>query len=203
MPIFSVPGCRMEYVNILTCMAFLKSLPQKSHLSDVFKSFPKGVKPLLEFHDAILRESSPLTVSQRELIAAYVSGLNGCQFCFGSHVRIASLHGIKPELFEDLLVSIESSSVDSKFKPILFYVKKLTLNPSRVTQADVDNILDAGWSEEAIVSVASTCALFNYMNRFVDGLGVSAETISAGRMKGDGHLSQTSYQDFGRMIGLL
>lgn len=165
--------------------------------------FPQGLKPLLEYHDAILREESPLTVAQRELIAAYVSGLNGCQFCFGSHVRIASLYGIKPEVFEEILIDIESSSIEEKMKPILLYAKKLTLNSSRITQADVTKILDAGWEEDAVYSAASTCALFNFMNRIVDGLGVSAETIPSGSMKGEKHLSKTSYQDFGKMIGVL
>lgn len=41
------------------------------------------------------------------------------------------------------------------------------------------------------------------MNRLVDGLGVSEETIATKSLGGNGHLSKTSYKDFGRSAGLI
>jgi uncharacterized peroxidase-related enzyme len=184
-------------------MAFLKSLPSKSHIADVFKKFPSGIPELLEFHDLYLREDSSLSIAEREMIAAYVSALNGCKFCFGSHSRIASLYNIHPSLFLELLTDIETAKIDENFKPILRYVKKLTLTPSKITQLDIDLILEQGWSEETVHTTATVCALFNFMNRLVDGLGVSEETISTKSLKGNGHLSKTSYKDFGRESGLI
>jgi len=35
-------------------------------------------------------------------------------------------------------------------------------------------VLDAGWDERALHDAVAVCALFNFMNRFVDGLGVTA-----------------------------
>ena len=57
-------------------------------------------------------------------------------------------------------------------KPILRYVRKLTLSPSRMTQADADAIFAAGWNEQALHDAVSTCALFNFMNRLLEGHGV-------------------------------
>ncbi len=183
-------------------MAYLKSLPEKSHLADVFRAFPAGVTQLLEFHDIILREDSVLSIGERELIAAFVSGLNGCQFCFGSHVRIASLYNIEESVFLELIADIDSAKIDKKLVPILKYVKKLTLTPSKIIQEDIDDILKAGWPEEAIHISATVCALFNFMNRIVDGLGVSAETVSKSKSKPDNLSSKSSYRDFGQKIGL-
>jgi len=58
-------------------MPFLPSLPKGASLLSVFKSFPQPSKPLIEFHEVLLRGPSPFTEGERELIAAYVLGLNG------------------------------------------------------------------------------------------------------------------------------
>ena len=67
----------------------LPSLPENPHLFDVFGRFRTGMEPLFYLHDAILREESPLSPGERELIAAYVSGLNSCNFCYGAHQNMA------------------------------------------------------------------------------------------------------------------
>ena len=61
-------------------MPFLPSLPEKTNLSDVFKAFPKGFKPLMEFHDEVLRGPST---------TFYGSGALGgvVQLFPGEHVR--------------------------------------------------------------------------------------------------------------------
>jgi len=64
-------------------------------LHALFSRFHKrGIQPLLEYHDAILREESELTVGERELIAAYVSSINGCHYCFSAHRDHARAWGI-------------------------------------------------------------------------------------------------------------
>jgi len=61
-------------------MAHLPTLPEKAKLLDVFRTFPETDPPRLEFHEVLLRGSSPFTEAERELIAVYVSGLNGCRY---------------------------------------------------------------------------------------------------------------------------
>jgi len=60
-------------------MAYLQSLPVVVVLLDVFRAYPETARPLLDYHQALMRGPSPLSVADRELIAAYVSGLNACQ----------------------------------------------------------------------------------------------------------------------------
>jgi alkylhydroperoxidase family enzyme len=42
----------------------------------------------------------------------------------------------------------------------------------RLTQADVDPVLTAGWSQEAVYDAVTVCALFNFYNAWIDGTGV-------------------------------
>lgn len=189
-------------------MARFPTLPEDTHLADVFKAFPAGVIPLLEYHDIILRAESPLSVAQRELIAAFVSGLNACDFCYGAHSIIAESFGIESALLAALINGIEDAPVDQEMKPLLAYVKKLTQHPSKVTDAHAQAVYDAGWSEQALHDAITVCALFNFMNRIVEGHGVvtndavrRAQRERSAKNR-EQHPSPTFYRDIGRKLGL-
>ena len=115
-----------------------------------------------------------MTVAERELIAGYVSALNGCSYCHGVHEATAREFGVPEGLMVQLLDDIERASVEDRMKPILRYCRKLTLTPSRMTQADADAVFAAGWSDQALHHAVSTCALFSFMNRLVEGHGIKA-----------------------------
>jgi uncharacterized peroxidase-related enzyme len=190
------------------------SLPDQPQLHDVFKRFPHTAPPLLDYHDRLLRDPSPLTVAERELIAAYVSGLNACNFCHGAHVLAAQAHGMDPDLIEALLADPATAPVDEKLKPILAYVRKLTLTPARIIEADAEMVYAAGWDEQALFDAVSVCALFNMMNRIVEGSGVkvdprlrSPEEVEArlrrmGQPGSDPHRAEHSYGRLRHMWGI-
>lgn len=148
------------------------SLPGDSQLLDLFRQFPHSVPPLLDYHDRLLRDQSPLTVGERELIAAYVSGLNACDFCHGAHAIAASVYGIEEHVLGALMADVETAPVDDKLKPILAYVRKLTLTPAMIRAGDAERVYAAGWDERALFDAISVCALFNMMNRIVLGAGI-------------------------------
>ena len=184
-------------------MSIFKTLPKNPDMVQVFKQFNDGLLPLCEYHDVILRGDSPLSVGERELIAAYVSGLNACRFCFGAHAAIAQSHGIDAELLERLIETPELSGVEVKLLPLLAYVKKLTLTPGKITPADAEAVYAAGWEERALYHAISVCALFNFMNRIVEGCGMTPsngmddgrkERLEAGKDNPD------FYTDFAKMV---
>ena len=184
------------------------SLPSNPNLSDVLTAFPYTVRPLLEYHDLLLRHGhSPFSVAERELIAAYVSGLNQCRFCFGAHKIIASTFGIDEQLVDRLLGDEQPEGVDSRMLPVLQFVKLLTEAPARVTEAEREAIRAAGWPDQAIFDAASICGLFNMMNRIVEGTGVTTSTAIQQQQKQRheapaGEVNLSTYQDYGREIGL-
>lgn len=184
-------------------MALFPSLPETPHLADVYKRFPEHVKPLLVYHDLLLRGDSPLTIGERELIAAYVSGLNACQFCYGAHKLFAELFGFDPAITEQMVADLDSASVDEKLKPLLRYAGKLKTLPPRLTEADAKAVYDAGWSERALFDAVQVAALFNYMNRIIEGTGVSYgydQDPFTEEQKNERR--ERSYVDFGKALGI-
>ncbi|MFQ5703792.1 MAG: carboxymuconolactone decarboxylase family protein [Gemmatimonadales bacterium] len=179
-------------------MAFLKSLPQEGVLLNLFRMFPDTSLPLIQYHEVLMRGPSSFTVAERELIAAYVSGINSCSYCHGVHTATAERFGIDEGLLVQLLDDLDTAGIAEKMKPILRYAAKLTRMPSRVTQNDADTIFAAGWSDRALYETVSVCALFNFMNRLVDGLGITADVEYfefAGR-----RLSEGGYAELEKLV---
>ncbi len=145
--------------------------PQQNVL-EIFQQNPSRYFPLTEFIQNVMRGESAFTAGERELIAAYVSGLNACNYCYGSHQAIAVDLNVDPHLLEAILKDIATAPIEERLHPVFALVHKLTLNPSKTTQSDIDAILAAGWGERAVEDVICVCSLFNFMNRLVDGYGL-------------------------------
>src|SRR5262245_10721096 len=131
-------------------MTYLPSLPGDAVLLDVFRAYPGTSRLLLQYHQALLRGPSPLTVAERELIAAYVSGLNACRYCHGVHTATAQAFGISEGTLGALLDDVGAAPVAERLKPLLRYVGKLTLTPAKITPGDAEAVLAAGWEEQAL-----------------------------------------------------
>ena len=154
-------------------MPLLPSLPDPAHLGDLIAAFPKGMRPLIAYVDALLRGESDLTIGERELIAAYTSALNACRFCHQSHALYTELFGVDPARIDALMADPDAAPYGEKMKPLLAYVAKLNSLPARLVPADAEAVLAAGWSEAALFDAIQINALFNLMNRMVEGAGVN------------------------------
>jgi uncharacterized peroxidase-related enzyme len=173
-------------------MAYLRSLRVGASLIDVFKAFPETSKPLIEFHEVLLRGPSPFTAMERELIAAFVSGLNRCDYCHGVHAATAERMGVEAGLLPRIVQDGDLDGVDTKLRPVLALARKLTLSPDSVTKAEADAVLAAGWDDTALYYTVAVTALFNFMNRLVEGLGIELEPSYVGpasqRLADNGYL---------------
>ena len=58
---------------------------------------------------------------------------------------------------------------------------KLTREPARIVQADIDRLRELGLSDRAINDATQVISFFNYINRIAEGLGVDLETGMASR----------------------
>jgi len=177
-------------------MPFLKKLPPDAKVFDGFKTWPAIYGPWTETCQQILRDSpSALTAADRELIGTFVSKLNQCHYCYSVHNSAVGAYGLDPALVTKLVDDIATAPVIEKMKPLLRYVRKLTLDQSRMVPSDAEAVYAAGWSEDDLHIAIAITALFNFMNRFVHGLGIQedpAYTLAAGeRLKAHGYVASS------------
>jgi alkylhydroperoxidase family enzyme len=83
-------------------------------------------------------------------------------------------------------------------RPLLALARKLTLDQSLVVSADVRAAHDAFWGERAVHDCITVVALFNFINRYAHGHGV---TLSDEALSENGKLLQSDGYD--RLIPLL
>jgi uncharacterized peroxidase-related enzyme len=149
------------------------SLSEKATVPDILKMSPQAGKALLEVHEAIMRSPSALTPGQRELIAAYVSGVNQCRYCHGVHAQTAKAYAdIPPQAVDRMFDDLETAGFDDKIKPIPRFARKLTESPSSITDADAQRVYDAGWDEKALHDAVLVVCCFNFMNRLLEAHGI-------------------------------
>ena len=185
-------------------MPHIPSLPNPAHLSDFFKLFPDNTAPLMAYTDGVLRSKGELSIGERELIATFVSGLNACAFCHDSHKVYAEAYGIDGDLIAALVADVETAPVSEKLRPLLRYVAKLNTLPSKIVQADSDAVYAAGWGEQAMYEAISVCALFNMMNRLIEGAGLNFDYIANPEVhpahEGYSPKLERSYRAFGERL---
>lgn len=175
------------------------SLPEYASLSDVFSKFPARSKALFPLLQNIMRdEPSAFSSAERELIAAYVSKLNACDYCAGAHEGMALALGLNPQLITELENGIDSNAVPEKLRPVLQFVEKLTLTPTKMTERDAKEVYAAGWDEDALFDAIAVCALFNLMNRIVEGTGCHLIQDN----NDDPPSAIENYEDWGKQLGL-
>jgi uncharacterized peroxidase-related enzyme len=136
------------------------------------------------FTHGVLREPASISPGFRELIAAYTSHLNACAFCTEAHVAAASELLGDERLVRQVLADLDQSSLEEREKALLRFVARMTRALPSIGAADVQALRDAGWDDEAIYFAITTCALFNFYNRWITATGVPVMSAEAHREQG-------------------
>lgn len=133
---------------------------------------PQTAKPLNELAEALLRGPNPLSPGERELIAAYVSGLNECEFCCGSHSAFAAAqldagHALVTQVRQD----VDAAPISAKLRALLHIAGAVQKGGRNVTAELVSAARAEGATDVEIHDTVLIAAAFCMYNRYVDGLG--------------------------------
>jgi uncharacterized peroxidase-related enzyme len=133
---------------------------------------PQTAKPLNELAEVLLRGPSSLTPGERELIAAYVSGLNECEFCCASHSAFAAAQlDAGMALVDEVRLDPDSAPVSAKLRCLLRIAAAVREDGRKVTADMVAAARAEGATDLEIHDVVLIAAAFCMYNRYVDGLG--------------------------------
>src|SRR6185436_5165263 len=132
---------------------------------------PDTGKHLYDLAHVLLREPSPLTPAERELIAAYVSSRNNCKFCMSSHAAAArELYGDERYVVDCVIANVNDAPVSPKMKALLNIAGKVQKSGKEVTVEDILNARNQGAIDRDIHDTVLIAATFSMFNRYVDGL---------------------------------
>jgi uncharacterized peroxidase-related enzyme len=155
-----------------------------SKIWDLFAFRNEVTVHLARFSQGVMRQPASITPAMRELIAAYTSYQNECAFCTKAHAETAAALLENDALVWQALRDLDRSPLSEKDKRLLRFVGKVTKDLPSVRAADVVALRDAGWDDEAIYFAVTTCALFNFYNRWITATGVPEMSEEAHRLQG-------------------
>jgi uncharacterized peroxidase-related enzyme len=136
---------------------------------------PETGAALLQLTNVLMTDDGTLTRGERELIAAYVSRRNGCNFCRLAHGAVAG------ELLPDGTATVHAALADpgtapvsDKMKALLHIAGAVQVSGQSVTSDLVAAARDAGATDLEIHDTVLIAAMFCMFNRYIDGLAAES-----------------------------
>lgn len=131
------------------------------------------------YRAALHDDANTLPMWLQEVIGSYVSLLNRCDYSYANHwANARHLMGddAKADAAEKALQDRKpGEAFDGKALALLLYAEKLTVNPGDMVREDVAALTDAGVDDGEILEANQIIGYFNYVNRCLNGLGVTTE----------------------------
>ena len=138
---------------------------------------PDTGKPLYQLAQILLREDSPLSQAERELIATYVSNKSTCTFCSCSHAAAARyLYQDEAQTVDLVLEDYQNAPISDKLKALLTIAGKVQTDARTVSEEDVQLARSFGANDRDIHDTVLIAATFCMFNRYVDGLATLTPT---------------------------
>ena len=112
---------------------------------------------------------STLKAKEREVVNLVVSEFNGCAYCLSAHTQIAKLNGFN----EDQILQIRAGEAhfDNKLNALAQFTLSALNNRGKATDVAINNLLEAGYSEENIIDIAIVIGdktISNYIHNIAD-----------------------------------
>ena len=148
----------------------------------LFAFRPEITSHLASFTEGVMRAPAPISAGLRELIPAYTSYTNECQFCWRSHVAVAAELLGSEDLVKSVLDDLESAPLMEPEKALLLL--PMTKALSEMVEADVEQLRDLSWDDEAIYYTILAVSLFNFYNCWVTTSGVHPVSEEIHRLHG-------------------
>ncbi|WP_282608918.1 carboxymuconolactone decarboxylase family protein [Pelagibius sp. Alg239-R121] len=129
------------------------------------------------YRAALHDDANTLPMWLQETISSYVSILNNCEYSLANHWSNAR-HLIgdaqRADAIEAALHARRPEEVfDGRELVLLQYAAKLTLDPGNMLESDVAALRAQGVDDGEILEANQIVGYFNYVNRLLNGLGVT------------------------------
>ena len=162
-----------------------KKVTSLDFVPDMFRlvsSRPELLETMLAGYDGVFNHGN-LPRQTRELISAWTSKVNQCPYCVGTHNFFLQVFGGSEELAHAIEVasSPDDLPVDEGMPGSAAPADQAQPNRVQDHGWDWEKAPDAGWSADDLLEAFFCAALFNFITRLVDGLGLGT-TVTRSRI---------------------
>ncbi len=160
----------------------LKVTPSNTKVSDYVLTLAHDVEVLKvrsPLFNAIMYNRGGLGRAGRELGATAASVVNRCIYCAAVHASRYNQLTKSEDVMSNVFENGEQAKLAPRDQAIFDFAVKLTKTPSEATPEDIKKLRVAGLSEEEIVDLILSTALFGWANRLMHILGDPVATGGA------------------------
>ena len=146
-----------------------------SRIWQAWGAHPEGLESAFNAYRSLMDEPAPLTTAQAEMIALVVSATNGCGYCVAHHGPKLAVALANEALARAVARDYRAADVPARDRVLFDYAVALSCEPAERTEEDVERLREYGFDDPAILQATEVAALFNLLNRLINGLGVTLE----------------------------
>lgn len=140
------------------------------NLTRVMANSPAVLQGYLSFSGALAGGS--LDPKLREQIAVEVADQNSCQYCLSAHTAIGKMTGLSDA---ELEMARSASSASPKTTAALQFAKQLVTSKGQVSDAELEAVRHAGYTDGEIAEIIAHVALNIFTNYFNNAAGVEVD----------------------------
>lgn len=129
---------------------------------------PEELRAFLLYHDAIMDREEGLSKAEREMIVVATSGANDCQYCVISHGAILRILSKRPLLSDQLAINYRKADITPRERAMLDFAMKVSLSSQEISDADLDDVREHGFSEDEIWDIGAVASFFAMSNRLAN-----------------------------------
>ena len=146
---------------------------------------PSTMKGHLMLYRAVLHDDDNIIPEWfQETISSYVSIINKCEYSLANHWSNACFLINDIQKSDKIKEALDRQAPEDVFDgprlELLRYAAKLTIKPSEMVKSDINELRQKGVSDEEILEANQIVCYFNYVNRTINGLGVTSDGDTIG-----------------------
>lgn len=132
-----------------------------AHRPDEFRAF-------FAHHDALMDKSEGLSKAEREMIVVATSAVNDCLYCVIAHGAILRIRAKDPLIADQVAINPWKADLSERERHIVDFALRMVNDSNTITDADLDDMRDRGFSDDEIWDIGAITAFFAQSNRLAN-----------------------------------
>jgi uncharacterized peroxidase-related enzyme len=129
---------------------------------------PDEFRAFFAYHEALMEKEGGLTKGEREMIVVATSAHNQCIYCVVAHGAILRIREKNPQLADQIATNYRKADITPRQKAMLDFALKVSKNSHEISNVDIEEMRELGFSNDDIWDIGAISALFALSNRMAN-----------------------------------
>ena len=129
---------------------------------------PDEFRAFFAYHEALMEKEGGLTKGEREMIVVATSAHNQCIYCVVAHGAILRIREKNPQLADQIATNYRKADITPRQKAMLDFALKVSKSSHEISNADIEDMRELGFSNDDIWDIGAISALFALSNRMAN-----------------------------------